>query len=176
MKKKLRGLLILLVLAAMLLAGCTGAVSESLPPESRATEAVQTESLPAPAETEGEPELSVTRDGEYSSREEVALYIHQYGCLPGNYITKKQAQALGWVSKEGNLWEVAPGKSIGGDRFGNYEGNLPEAEGRQYYECDIDFDGTYRNAKRILYSNDGLIFYTDDHYETFTQLYGEAGA
>ena len=103
----------------------------------------------------------------------MALYIHQYGCLPGNYITKKQAQALGWVSKEGNLWEVAPGKSIGGDRFGNYEGNLPETEGRQYYECDIDFDGTYRNAKRILYSNDGLIFYTDDHYETFTQLYGE---
>lgn len=177
MKKKLKGLLILLTLAAMLLAGCAGAVNESLPPESRTPEAVQTEPLPAPtetpAETAGEPELSVIRDGEYTSREEVALYIHQYGCLPGNYITKKQAQALGWVSKEGNLWEVAPGKSIGGDRFGNYEGNLPEAEGRQYYECDIDFDGAYRNAKRILYSNDGLIFYTDDHYKTFTQLYGE---
>lgn len=173
MKKKLRGLLILLVLAAMLLAGCAGAAKDAFPPESRAPEAVQTESLPDPAETAEEPELSVIREGEYTSREEVALYIHQYGCLPGNYITKKQAQALGWVSKEGNLWEVAPGKSIGGDRFGNYEGNLPEAEDRQYYECDIDFDGTYRNAKRILYSNDGLIFYTDDHYETFTQLYGE---
>ena len=75
------------------------------------------------------------------------------------------------MSKEGNLDEVAPGKSIGGDKFGNYEGMLPKEDGRQYYECDIDFDGTYRNEKRIIYSDDGLIFYTEDHYETFEQLY-----
>ena len=164
MNKKRKGLLIWLVLAAMLLTGCTGRMEQEISvPETVQTTATTQE------------QLSVTEDGEYTSRDAVALYIHQYGRLPGNYITKKQAQALGWVSKEGNLWQVAPGKSIGGDRFGNYEGNLPEAEGRQYYECDIDFDGAYRNAKRILYSNDGLIFYTDDHYETFTQLYGEVG-
>lgn len=63
--------------------------------------------------------------------------------------------------------------SIGGDRFGNREGLLPTAKGRKYYECDIDFDGTYRGAKRIVYSNDGLIYYTEDHYESFELLYGE---
>ena len=89
----------------------------------------------------------------------------------GEYTSKREAEELGWVSSWGNLWEVAPGKSIGGSRFGNYEGNLPESSGRKYYECDIDFDGEYRNAKRIIYSNDGLIFYTDDHYKTFEQLY-----
>ena len=84
-----------------------------------------------------------------------------------------EAKELGWVSKEGNLWDVAPGMSIGGDYFGNYEGVLPEEHGREYHECDIDFDGTYRNAKRIVYSNDGLIYYTEDHYESFELLYGE---
>jgi hypothetical protein len=93
--------------------------------------------------------------------------------LPSNYITKNEAKDLGWVNKEGNLWEVAPGMSIGGDYFGNYEGILPEEDGRDYHECDIDFDGTYRNAKRIVYSNDGLIYYTEDHYESFELLYGE---
>ena len=77
------------------------------------------------------------------------------------------------MSSEGNLGEVAPGMSIGGDYFGNYEGNLPEAKGRDYYECDIDSNGGYRGAKRIVFSNDGLIYYTEDHYETFELLYGE---
>lgn len=115
--------------------------------------------------------IQVTEDGTYTSRDEVAVYIHTYGHLPSNYITKAEAKKLGWVSSEGNLNEVAPGKSIGGDSFGNYEKMLPEEEGREYYECDIDFDGTYRNEKRIIYSNDGLIFYTGDHYETFEQVY-----
>ena len=88
-------------------------------------------------------------------------------------IPKKEAKKAGWVSSKGNLAEAAPGKSIGGDRFGNYEGNLPEKEGRQYYECDIDSDGSYRGAKRIVYSDDGLVYYTEDHYETFELLYGE---
>ena len=115
--------------------------------------------------------LTVEKDGEYNTKDEVALYIHTYGKLPKNYITKDEAQKLGWVNKQGNLWKVAPGKSIGGDRFGNYEGRLPEAKGRKYKECDIDFDGKYRNSKRIIFSNDGLIFYTEDHYNTFEQLY-----
>ena len=115
----------------------------------------------------------IDENGTYTSKEEVAAYLHEYGHLPSNFITKKEAKKLGWVSNEGNLDEVAPGMSIGGDYFGNYEGILPETKGRDYYECDIDFDGTYRNAKRIVFSNDGLIYYTEDHYETFELLYGE---
>lgn len=113
----------------------------------------------------------ISKDGVYTSKEEVALYLHTYGGLPSNFITKKEAQKLGWDNKKGNLWEVADGKSIGGDRFGNYEGLLPEADGRSYKECDIGYQGGFREAKRLVYSNDGLIFYTEDHYQTFEQLY-----
>ena len=115
----------------------------------------------------------IEEDGTYTSKEDVSAYLVIYGHLPSNFITKKEAKSLGWVSSEGNLDEVAPGMSIGGDYFGNYEGLLPEAEDRDYYECDIDFDGTYRNPKRIVFSNDGLIYYTEDHYESFELLYGE---
>lgn len=124
-------------------------------------------------ETIAEEEIVIDEDGTYTSKEEVAAYLHEYGHLPSNFITKKEAKKLGWVSSEGNLGEVAPGMSIGGDYFGNYEGNLPEAKGRDYYECDIDSDGGYRGAKRIVFSDDGLIYYTEDHYETFELLYGE---
>ncbi len=116
--------------------------------------------------------IPVSEDGIYDSRDEVALYLHLYGHLPSNYITKKQAEKLGWSG--GYLEPYAPGKCIGGGRFGNYEGLLPEAKGRQYYECDIDTLGARkRGAKRIIWSNDGLIYYTADHYEHFTLLYGE---
>ena len=114
---------------------------------------------------------SVEEDGTYTSRDDVADYIYAYGHLPSNYITKSEAQELGWNSSDGNLAEVAPGMSIGGDKYGNYEGMLPVEEGRTYWECDVDYEGGYRNEKRLVYSNDGLIFYTDDHYETFTQIY-----
>ena len=123
-------------------------------------------------ETEGEPgKPAVSEDGEYISKDEVAFYLHEYGRLPGNYITKKEAQELGWDNKKGNLSEAAPGKSIGGSHFGNYEKALPEKKGRKYYECDLEYQGGYRGAKRLVYSNDGLIFYTEDHYQTFEQLY-----
>ena len=116
----------------------------------------------------------VEADGWYDTMEEVCVYLDAYGVLPGNYITKNEAKKLGWVSSQGNLWKVAKGKSIGGDRFGNYEGLLPEAEGRSYTECDIDTLGAKsRGAKRIVFSNDGLIYYTEDHYESFELLYGE---
>lgn len=109
-------------------------------------------------------------NGSYDDRDGVALYIHTYGKLPSNYITKAEAQALGWSG--GSLEKYAPGKCIGGSKFGNYEGLLPTADGRQYYECDIDTLGeSSRGAKRIVYSNDGLIYYTDDHYESFELLY-----
>ncbi len=116
---------------------------------------------------------SVTEDGTYTSREEVAEYIHLYEKLPSNFITKKEAKKLGWDNSKGNLAEVAPGMSIGGDYFGNYEGNLPEADGRDYYECDINYESGYRGSERIIFSDDGLIYYTADHYETFELLYGE---
>ncbi len=111
-------------------------------------------------------------EGTYSSKEDVALYLHLYGELPQNYITKKEAEKLGWSG--GSLEKYAPGKCIGGSRFGNYEELLPEKDGRTYKECDIDTLGAKsRGAKRIVYSNDGLIYYTEDHYESFELLYGE---
>jgi len=114
-------------------------------------------------------------DGIYTTQEDVARYLRAYGELPGNFITKAEAQALGWSG--GGLQAYAPGKCIGGDRFGNYEGLLPEKKGRIYYECDIDTLGAAsRGARRIVFSNDGLIFYTDDHYRSFTLLYGEEDA
>ena len=118
-------------------------------------------------------EMIVEQDGWYSSKEEVAAYLMEFECLPENYLTKNEAYDLGWNPDEGNLWDVAEGMSIGGDKFGNREGLLPKEKGRQYYECDIDYEGGYRNEKRIVYSNDGLIYYTDDHYESFEEIVGD---
>jgi len=122
-------------------------------------------------EDESNDEDSVEYGESYTSKEEVALYLHLYEELPPNFITKNEAKKLGWVSNKGNLHEVAPGMSIGGDYFGNYEGVLPK--GKEYHECDIDTDGSYRGAKRIVFSDDGCIYYTEDHYESFELLYGE---
>jgi len=117
---------------------------------------------------------NITEDGWYYSAEDVGLYLAVYGHLPDNFITKDEAEELGWDG--GSVEDYAPGYAIGGDRFGNREGLLPKAEGRRYYECDIDTNGQdSRGAKRIVYSNDGLVYYTDDHYDSFTLLYGEAG-
>ena len=138
-------------------------------------EAEQSDTSQETTEQNEESLFGVTEDGTYTSKEEVAEYLYVFGHLPDNFITKAEAKKLGWVSSEGNLGDVAPGMSIGGDYFGNYEEILPEKDGRDYYECDIDSDGGYRGAKRIIYSNDGLIYYTEDHYETFELLYGEEG-
>ncbi len=121
---------------------------------------------PAPQPTQ-QTETVIDEDGSYTSKEDVALYLHTYEKLPSNFITKKEAKSLGWEG--GSLEEYAPGKCIGGDRFGNYEGVLPDGS---YHECDIGTLGkSSRGAKRIVYSDDGRIYYTDDHYETFEQLY-----
>ena len=164
MKKFLKNSLITLLLLISMLVGCAVPI----------TDEAESEDLPiVEKEQDVEEEPQVLEDGEYTSKEEVALYIHLYNHLPDNFITKKEAKKLGWDNKAGNLSEVAPGKSIGGDYFGNYEELLPEADDRDYYECDIDSDGGYRGAKRIVFSNDGLIYYTEDHYESFELLYGE---
>lgn len=115
---------------------------------------------------------AIDEDGVYTTKDDVALYLHTYGHLPSNFITKKEAEKLGWSG--GSLEPYAPGKCIGGSHFGNYEGILPKKDGRSYTECDIDTLGAdKRGAKRIVFSNDGLIYYTEDHYETFELLYGE---
>lgn len=123
------------------------------------------------SERDTETGSGIREDGSYTSRDEVALYLHTYGKLPKNFISKKEAEEQGFRFGEGDFGEAFPGMSVGGSRFGNYEGQLPEKAGRRYYECDIDYQGGRRNAKRLVYSNDGLIFYTDDHYKSFTQLY-----
>ena len=115
-------------------------------------------------------DYDVEEDGWYDTMEEVAIYLTFFEELPDNYMTKKEAQSLGWESRKGNLWDVAYGCSIGGDRFGNYEKLLPDKKGRKWTECDIDFEGEYRNGERIVFSNDGLIYYTDDHYESFDKI------
>lgn len=132
---------------------------------------------PAGSGTAEEPQQpegpTLPEDGQYDDKDNVALYIHLYGKLPSNYMTKQEAEAqYGWTS--GALDVLAPGRAIGGSRFGNYEGLLPDREGRVWTECDIGtVGGTSRGARRIVFSNDGLIYYTDDHYESFELLYGE---
>ena len=171
MKKQLTAWLLALVMLFSLV-GCGADVpvqdDSSLPQQE------QQDAQNAPSEDADMPDetAQIDEDGSYTTKDDVALYIHTYGHLPDNFITKKDAQALGWPG--GSLEPYAPGKCIGGSRFGNYEGLLPEADGRTYTECDIDTLGAdSRGAKRIVFSNDGLIYYTEDHYETFELLYGE---
>ena len=126
-------------------------------------------SAPTAAPTE---QVAVEEDGHYNSKEEVALYIHLFGKLPENYITKSECQSLGYSNSQAQY--AVPDGAIGGDTFQNREGLLPKAEGRTWTECDIDtWDRNARGTKRIVFSNDGLIYYTDDHYESFELLYGE---
>lgn len=135
------------------------------------TEATSESTTEATTEATTE-ETKIDKDGTYTTCDDVALYIYTYGELPSNFMTKKEAKKLGWEG--GSLEDYAPGMCIGGDYFGNYEGLLPTKDGREYHECDIDTLGAKsRGAKRIIYSNDGLIYYTEDHYESFTLLYGE---
>lgn len=141
---------------------------DGVPEEDPGTTAGEAE-LPYEDVPAAEEEASLDEDGTYNSAEDVSLYLHIYHHLPSNYITKSEAEELGWTG--GSVEKYAPGHAIGGDKFGNREGNLPAGS---YHECDIDtIGGSGRGAKRIVYSDDGRIYYTDDHYATFTLLYGE---
>lgn len=164
---RLTGALLALLLVFSVLSGCGGAAPDV--PSSTAAPAADAVS---PGESDKSSPAALDEGGEYTSAEDVALYLHLYAHLPRNFITKKDARALGWNG--GGLDDYVDGKCIGGDRFGNYEGLLPDAPGREYHECDIDtLHAVSRGAKRIVYSNDGLIYYTEDHYESFILLYGE---
>ena len=163
MKKKLIPLLSLILVALSVLFGVP---EESNPVQTSPQEVISTTLTTEAADTEH----ILDPYGSYTTKEDVALYIHLYGELPLNFMTKKHARALGWEG--GSLEPVAPGMCIGGDWFGNYEGLLPED--REYTECDIDTLGKdSRGEKRIVFSDDGLIYYTEDHYESFELLYGE---
>ncbi|MDO5047660.1 MAG: ribonuclease domain-containing protein [Anaerococcus sp.] len=106
-------------------------------------------------------------DKAYYSLEDVSAYLSYYEKLPNNYLTKEQALDLGWEPSLGNLWEVTDKAVIGGDYFGNYEGNLPDAS---YKEADVNYDGGRRGSERIVYDDDFNIYYTKDHYETFERI------
>lgn len=198
--KKIVGLFIIFIIFTSLLTGCNGvpdtseygtgplepSITDSAPAPGVGTEASDTHqpqpsdipdisSAPDEPSTPDKPPeatASLKEDGIYTTKEDVALYIHLYGKLPENFITKQEAQQLGW--KGGSLEPYAPKHCIGGNRFGNYEGLLPSKEGRFYNECDIDtLESSSRGAKRIVFSNDNLVYYTEDHYESFILLYGD---
>ena len=167
MKKKLSPILALLLALVAAFFGYTGVTDDAAPTEPGISLQETLDEATAP-----ETDDLLDPDGDYTTKEDVALYIHTYGELPGNFMTKNEAKKLGWEG--GGLDDYAYGMCIGGDHFGNYEGLLPDADGRTWTECDIDtLHARSRGAKRIIFSNDGLIYYTDDHYESFELLYGE---
>ena len=179
MKKILSTLLAVVIVLLASFFGFTGGEEAVPAPLPQQIEVLPEETAPAidtVPETEAQPQappetiLQIVVGESYTSKDDVALYIHTYGCLPDNFMTKSEARKLGWEG--GGLDDYAPGMCIGGDRFGNYEGLLPED--RDYRECDIDTLGkSSRGAKRLVFSDDGLIYYTEDHYESFELLYGE---
>ncbi len=123
--------------------------------------------------SENEKQTEVEFQTPVTAPQQIVNYLAIYGELPENFITKNEARDLGWDSRYNYVGEVAPGKSIGGDRFGNYEGLLPSKKGRTWYECDANYRGKKRGAERVLFSSDGLYYYTSDHYNTFTEMFPE---
>lgn len=179
--KEFRKYLLALVSAAALLSstGCRKKEPEPVPVpavEPAATEEPVSSPDPAPQVSEdpaGTPEpspgISISEDDVYDTRDEVALYIYTFHHLPSCFMTKKEARKKGWEG--GALNQTIKGKCIGGDYFGNYEGLLPET-GEDYYECDIDtMNKKSRGSKRIIYTKSGDVWYTGDHYKSYTQLY-----
>ena len=157
MRKKLFALAALLLAGLLVLTGCgqPETVPGGVPAPTEFLKVVTAEPAGAP---EAEPQA-------------IADYLFEHGKLPENFITKEEAQDLGWDSSRNYVSDVAPGKSIGGDRFGNYEGQLPKAKGRKFFECDANYTGGKRGAERIVYSSDGRVWYTKDHYGTFEELF-----
>ena len=163
MKRRFAALIALLLAGLLILAGCgkntAGTVAAPAAPAAAEVTTAFTVATAAPEE----------EAGPITDPQGIADYLFAHGELPPNFITKAEAQALGWDG--GDLSRYAPGKSIGGDTFGNYEGQLPKAKGRKFRECDVRYSGGKRGAERIVYSNDGHVWYTADHYETFTELF-----
>ena len=170
--------LILLMLATTACGKSQNATSEPVQESSVNVRIVE----PIMPESESKPQVSEIEDSQEAINDDlpiqgnyyydvvnVVLYLEVYDELPPNYITKVEAQALGW--KGGSVEKYKEDAAIGGDYFGNWEGLLPTADGRSYTECDVDTHGySSRGSRRLVFSNDGLYFYTSDHYESFTEV------
>lgn len=166
MKNNYKSLAALIMSLAVTLAVFTGCTQQPAQNSETAAEANQEQ---IQGSTDGD-EYEITYGESYTAPEAVAAYIYEWEELPSNFITKSEAEKLGWQSDKGNLWEVADGMSIGGDKFGNREGLLPQGE--NYRECDVNYQGGYRDAERLVYSIDDFdIYYTADHYDSFEQVY-----
>ena len=176
MKRRFAALIALLLVGVLLLTGCgqkavrdMAEVTTAFTVVTAAPEKEAAATKEQTAATKDEAATKETAAGPITDPQGIADYLFAHGELPPNFITKAEAQALGWDG--GDLSRYAPGKSIGGDTFGNYEGQLPKAKGRKFRECDVRYSGGKRGAERIVYSNDGHVWYTADHYETFTELF-----
>jgi len=98
------------------------------------------------------------------------VWLKLYGKLPDYYITKEEAENLGWTRGK-DLSKFAPGKMIGGEVYYNDKHILPEKQGRIWKECDINYESGKRNSFRLFYSNDGLMFYSPDHLDGNVTVY-----
>lgn len=174
MQRLLRRLAALLVALALLSAGLVCAEEGDWRDKLRALYGLSDD---GGAQSEAdEPKAEPTDDGfewPVTAPQQIVNYLERYGELPENFITKAEARALGWDSRVNYVGDVAPGMSIGGDRYGNYEGLLPMKKGRKWFECDANYGGKKRGPERVVYSTDGLYYYTSDHYQTFTQMFPE---
>ena len=179
MQNRVKRLLALLLAALLALAAMSFAGAEDWRSQLRALYGLTDEFDYEDSEAGGEAPAEEEDTGGYvfelpvTDPQQIVNYLSVYGELPENFITKAEAKELGWDSRYNYLGDVAPGMSIGGDRFGNYEGLLPSARGRTWYECDANYTGKKRGAERVLFSSDGLYYYTDDHYKTFTEMFPE---
>lgn len=151
-------LLLVVIIGILLYSNCT-----------HRTQPVATPTQMESQEKAQKPQTSSAKIDELTKESVVVPYVKQHGKLPGYYITKKDAREKGWVASEGNLCNVLPGRAIGGDVFSNREGNLPTKSGRTWYEADLNYNCGRRNADRLVFSNDGLVFVTHDHYKTFEE-------
>lgn len=164
--KALKSVLFALLSCLLLLTGC-GLNESGLATPSQSQS--QSQSQPQ-SQSETQSPKSPAATAKLTTFEGVAEYIRVHHELPGNFITKAEAKKLGWDPQGGNLQDVAPGKSIGGDVFQNREKKLPSKKGRIWYEADINYKSGHRGKDRILFSSDGLIYKTEDHYETFKPI------
>ena len=137
-------LLLILGQQGILPLGDTADPPDALP---TATIAAALTDSPTSAPTQAPQQTAIT------APQDIADYIFAHGTLPDNFLTKNEARQLGWDSSK------------------NYEGLLPDASGRKWYEADANYTAGPRGAERILYSSDGLVYYTNDHYQTFTEMH-----
>lgn len=165
-------LLLILGQQGILPLGDTADAPDSLPTATIAAALMDSPTIaPTATPVRTEKPTAAPKQTAITAPQDIADYIFAHGTLPDNFLTKSEARQLGWDSSQNYVSDVAPGYSIGGDRFGNYEGLLPDASGRKWYEADANYTAGPRGAERILYSSDGLVYYTSDHYQTFTEMH-----